>query len=243
MALGTAVIVGVGPGLGVALARAFANAGHPVAMLDIDKARLDTDAAELASTGQDVRGYVADAADPGNLRAALHSAITELGAPDVLVYTSERFARTRPSAVTTRTGPTARPSGSWAPGSRPTPSCQSCVMAAGACCSQAAASRCTPARNAHPCPSARPRCARTCKYFTTSWRERACTRPSSRSPRGSAANRASTRQRSPGHTSNCTTSPRPNGSPSLSSNLPASAMSPALPQAAGRPRGTRPAET
>ena len=50
MALGTAVIVGVGPGLGVALARAFANAGHPVAMLDIDKARLDTDAAELAST-------------------------------------------------------------------------------------------------------------------------------------------------------------------------------------------------
>jgi NAD(P)-dependent dehydrogenase (short-subunit alcohol dehydrogenase family) len=86
VALGTAVIVGVGPGLGVALAHAFANAGHPVAMLDIDKARLDTDAAELASTGQVTRGYVTDAADPGNLRAALHSAITELGAPDVLVY-------------------------------------------------------------------------------------------------------------------------------------------------------------
>ncbi len=68
------------------LARAFANAGHPVAMLDIDKARLDTDAAELASTGQDVCGYVADAADPDNLRAAVHSAITELGGPDVLVY-------------------------------------------------------------------------------------------------------------------------------------------------------------
>ena len=33
--------------------------------------------------------------------------------------------------------------GSWAPGSRQTPSCQSCVMAAGACCSPAAASRCT----------------------------------------------------------------------------------------------------
>lgn len=86
MAHGAAVIVGVGPGLGVALAHAFANAGHPVAMLDRDKARLDADAAELASTGQDVRGYVTDAADPDNLRAALHSAITELGAPDVLVY-------------------------------------------------------------------------------------------------------------------------------------------------------------
>jgi NAD(P)-dependent dehydrogenase (short-subunit alcohol dehydrogenase family) len=83
---GTAVIVGVGPGLGVALVRAFAGAGHPVAMLDHDKARLDTDAAELASGGQHIRGYVTDAADPGNLRAAIGSAITELGPPDVLVY-------------------------------------------------------------------------------------------------------------------------------------------------------------
>jgi short-subunit dehydrogenase len=86
VALGTAVIVGVGPGLGVALAYAFANAGHPVAMLERDKARLDAAAAELASTSEDVRGYVADAADADNLRGALHSAITELGAPDVLVY-------------------------------------------------------------------------------------------------------------------------------------------------------------
>jgi NADP-dependent 3-hydroxy acid dehydrogenase YdfG len=86
MALGTVVIVGVGPGIGLELARTFANAGHPVAMLARDKARLDTYAVELASTGQDVRGYVADAADPDNLRAATYSAITELGAPDVLVY-------------------------------------------------------------------------------------------------------------------------------------------------------------
>jgi NAD(P)-dependent dehydrogenase (short-subunit alcohol dehydrogenase family) len=102
MDLGTAVIVGVGPGLGLALARAFADAGHPVAMLARDKASLDTFAAELASpptspststfpstsnpSGRVVRGYVADVADPGDLRAALHSAISELGAPDVVVY-------------------------------------------------------------------------------------------------------------------------------------------------------------
>lgn len=84
VALGTAVVVGVGPGLGLALAHTFANAGHPVAMLDRDKARLD--AAELAPAAQDVRGYVTDAADPDNLRSALHSAITELGPPDVLAY-------------------------------------------------------------------------------------------------------------------------------------------------------------
>ncbi|MEV7865003.1 SDR family NAD(P)-dependent oxidoreductase [Streptomyces sp. NPDC088124] len=86
MPLGTAVIVGVGPGLGLAIARTFAQAGHPVAMLARDKARLDTYAAELAATGQDIRGYVTDATDPDSLRAAIHSAITELGAPDVLVY-------------------------------------------------------------------------------------------------------------------------------------------------------------
>jgi NAD(P)-dependent dehydrogenase (short-subunit alcohol dehydrogenase family) len=84
--LGTAVIVGVGPGLGAALARAFADAGHPVALVDIDKARLDAASAELASAGRDARGYVADAADPDSLRAAVRSALTELGAPEVLVY-------------------------------------------------------------------------------------------------------------------------------------------------------------
>jgi NAD(P)-dependent dehydrogenase (short-subunit alcohol dehydrogenase family) len=84
--LGTVVIVGVGPGLGLELARTFAAAGHPVAMLARDKAKLDGYAAELAPIGPDVRGYVADAADPVNLRSAISDAISELGAPDALVY-------------------------------------------------------------------------------------------------------------------------------------------------------------
>src|SRR6185312_4059764 len=86
MTLGTAVIVGVGPGIGLELARAFAEAGHPVAMLARNKAKLDTYAAELAASGRDVRGYAADVADPGNLRSTIGSAIAEMGAPDVLVY-------------------------------------------------------------------------------------------------------------------------------------------------------------
>ncbi|MFG2594192.1 SDR family oxidoreductase [Streptomyces sp. NPDC048438] len=78
------MIVGVGPGLG--LARTFANAGHAVALLARDTAKLDTYTAELASTGQNVRGFSADASDPAGLRAALQTSMTELGAPDVLVY-------------------------------------------------------------------------------------------------------------------------------------------------------------
>jgi len=83
---GTAVIVGAGPGLGAALARTFATAGHPVALLARDQARLDAQAAGLAAAGHVVRGYAADAADPASLRAAIDVAITDLGAPDVLVY-------------------------------------------------------------------------------------------------------------------------------------------------------------
>jgi len=86
MPLGTAVIVGVGPGLGTALARTFASAGHPVALLARDQARLDAFAADLAADGHRARGYAADAADPASLRTAVDAAITDLGAPDVLVY-------------------------------------------------------------------------------------------------------------------------------------------------------------
>ena len=106
MALGTAVIVGVGPGLGLALARTFADAGHPVAMLALDKAKLDTYAAEVASTGRGVRCYVADAADPPTcgLRSTPRSPSWAL--PTCSSITSGCFARTRPSAVTTSTGRT-----------------------------------------------------------------------------------------------------------------------------------------
>lgn len=86
MALGPLVIVGVGPRIGFDVVRTFAEAGHPVAMLARDKAKLDGYAAELDSTGRQIRGYEADAADPENLRAAIRAAIGDLGAPDVLLY-------------------------------------------------------------------------------------------------------------------------------------------------------------
>ena len=86
MALGPLVIVGVGPRIGFDVVRTFADAGHPVAMLARDKAKLDTYAAELSAIGPEIRGYEADAADPENLRAAIRTAIGELGAPDALLY-------------------------------------------------------------------------------------------------------------------------------------------------------------
>ena len=86
MTLGTAVIVGVGPGLGLALARTFAGAGHPVALLGRDAARLDRYVTDLDTPEQAARGYTADAAQPNQLRTAIQAAISDLGAPDVLIY-------------------------------------------------------------------------------------------------------------------------------------------------------------
>jgi NADP-dependent 3-hydroxy acid dehydrogenase YdfG len=48
---GTAIIVGAGPGLGMAIARAFAAEGHPVALLNRDHERVQGYATELADGG------------------------------------------------------------------------------------------------------------------------------------------------------------------------------------------------
>jgi short-subunit dehydrogenase len=86
MTRGTAVIVGVGPGLGLALARTFADAGHPVALLARDTTRLETYADQLTTSSHPVGGYATDAGNPASLRRALHSAFADLGSPEVLVY-------------------------------------------------------------------------------------------------------------------------------------------------------------
>ena len=96
MSTGTAIIVGVGPGLGLALARAFADAGHPVALLGRSEERLAGYAKNISDDGS-VRSYTADAGDPASLRAAIATAIDDLGAPEVLAYNA---ALIRPDSPT-----------------------------------------------------------------------------------------------------------------------------------------------
>jgi NADP-dependent 3-hydroxy acid dehydrogenase YdfG len=86
MTQGTAVIVGVGPGLGLALARTFTDAGHPVALLARDTAKLKGYVDQLGASSRPVAAYAADAGNPASLRQALRSAFSDLGAPEVLIY-------------------------------------------------------------------------------------------------------------------------------------------------------------
>ncbi|MFG2725682.1 SDR family oxidoreductase [Streptomyces canus] len=99
MSKGTALIVGVGPGLGLALAEAFARDGHPVALFGRNRERLEKHAAELTGQGFTARAYQADAGDAEALRAALGRSVDDLGAPVALVYNASVLQADTPTGL------------------------------------------------------------------------------------------------------------------------------------------------
>ncbi|BDT92310.1 short-chain dehydrogenase [Nocardia sputorum] len=68
---GTAVIVGVGPGLGMSMARRFGREGFRVALVSRSDARHAAYLADLASRGIDATAHVADVTDRSRLGAVL----------------------------------------------------------------------------------------------------------------------------------------------------------------------------
>ncbi len=219
MPLGTAIIVGVGPGLGLALARAFAAAGHPVAMLARDKARLDAYAAR-ARPGRPGPGrprlrrrrrrprQPARRAPPRDHRPgrARRARVQRRGAPPGLAH----------SAARTRSGPTSPRSTSWAPGSRPTPSCHELRDGRGTLLFTGGGYALHPSTEIRVpvCRQGRAARLRAGASRPAGGNRRARDQRHDHERRSAAATRASTRRCSPGPTSTCTTSPRPNGSTS-----------------------------
>ncbi|HET7901608.1 MAG TPA: SDR family NAD(P)-dependent oxidoreductase [Candidatus Nanopelagicales bacterium] len=79
------VVIGVGPGLGMSLARRFGRAGD-VALLVLDDESGSRFVGELAEQGTAATAYVADLADEQSLRGALRDLRDAVGVPDVVVY-------------------------------------------------------------------------------------------------------------------------------------------------------------
>lgn len=77
-----ALLTGVGPGSGAAMARRFAAGGYAVAMLARGADRLSTLEQEL----QGSKGYVCDVSQPEEIRMALERVRSELGSPEILVH-------------------------------------------------------------------------------------------------------------------------------------------------------------
>ena len=77
-----ALITGVGPGTGAALARRFADGGYRVAMLARDGERL----AALQSEIPEARAFACDVADSATLAEVLDAVEAEVGSPTVVVH-------------------------------------------------------------------------------------------------------------------------------------------------------------
>jgi NAD(P)-dependent dehydrogenase (short-subunit alcohol dehydrogenase family) len=76
-----ALISGVGPGTGAAMARRFAHGGYAVAMLARNRERL----AALEGEIEGSRGYACDVTDEAQLDATIERVRADLGTPKVLI--------------------------------------------------------------------------------------------------------------------------------------------------------------
>ncbi|HXX66273.1 MAG TPA: SDR family NAD(P)-dependent oxidoreductase [Polyangiaceae bacterium] len=84
-------IVGVGPGLGRALAVRFARGGLAVALVARQEQSLQPVQAEVTQGGGRVATYTADATDEASVRATFARIGLEIGAPEALVYNAGAF--------------------------------------------------------------------------------------------------------------------------------------------------------
>src|ERR1700727_1592232 len=80
------LLVGAGPGLGMAVARRFAVGGYGVTLVARSPDGLRDLAGTLADTGAKISTITADASDPDGLGARMRELYLGNGAPGVIVY-------------------------------------------------------------------------------------------------------------------------------------------------------------
>jgi short-subunit dehydrogenase len=80
------LLVGAGPGLGMAVARRFAIGGYRVTLVARSTDGLDDLAGSLEETGAQIHTIAADAGDPEGLRARMAELYNDRGAPGLIVY-------------------------------------------------------------------------------------------------------------------------------------------------------------
>src|ERR1043165_1727228 len=97
------VIVGAGPGIGEALALAFAQEGYDIALVSRSIAKFTEFLLEISKLGRRARAFSADAGDEAALRSAIKRAQAELGPADVLIYNAASGKTGKPTVLPTTT--------------------------------------------------------------------------------------------------------------------------------------------
>jgi NAD(P)-dependent dehydrogenase (short-subunit alcohol dehydrogenase family) len=87
-----AFVTGGASGVGLALARALAEAGCRVMITDIEQAALDAAVQSLADVGPELRGVVCDVADPVSVDRAAEQAIAAFGKIHILCNNAGVYA-------------------------------------------------------------------------------------------------------------------------------------------------------
>ncbi len=95
------LVVGAGPGIGSAVAMAFAREGYGVALASRHPAKLQPHCDEIRrATGRAARAYAVDAGDEASLKLLFDTVTAELGAPEVVIYNAASAHKGRPTTVT-----------------------------------------------------------------------------------------------------------------------------------------------
>ncbi|WP_205699471.1 SDR family oxidoreductase [Conexibacter sp. SYSU D00693] len=81
---GAVLVLGAGPGVGLAVARRFADDGHPVALVARDRERLSATVRDLEADGRRAAYALADVRDPDAVAAAVGDLQRRLGPVEVL---------------------------------------------------------------------------------------------------------------------------------------------------------------
>lgn len=86
-----AIVAGVGPGIGLAVARRFAREGYVVSLLARNAGALATYRGDILAEDGRAGSYPADLYELASIRSAIEAAVADHGAADVLVYNAARW--------------------------------------------------------------------------------------------------------------------------------------------------------
>jgi NADP-dependent 3-hydroxy acid dehydrogenase YdfG len=89
--MGTIAIVGMGPLLGLGIARRFGREGYKVAMISRKQAALDAFADQLKAEGVEAAGFAADVSDPAQVEKAFAAIRARFGEIDMLEFSPTQW--------------------------------------------------------------------------------------------------------------------------------------------------------